>query len=125
MRELRFAFRRLLKHPLQLAAGLPAFALGIGVNTAMFSLADAVLYHPLDLPAIDRLAVLDVSIRGAGHDGNAITPADYPEFRAGSKSFSSLSCLSCWDATITRGRGIAAGEDQPGKNGVVVLSEGL
>ena len=124
MQELRFAFRRLLNHPLQLAAGLPAFALGIGVNTAMFSLADAVLYHPSDLPAIDRLAVVDVSIRGAGQDGIAISPTDYPEFRAGLKSFSSLSCLSCWDATITRGRAFAAREDQPGKNGVVVLSEG-
>ena len=57
MREIQIAFRRLLKSPMQLSPVILAFLLGLGVNTAMFSLADALLFHPLDLPAIDRLVI--------------------------------------------------------------------
>ena len=57
MREIQFAFRRLLKRPMQLSAGILAFMLGIGVNTATFPLADALLFHPLDLPALDSLVI--------------------------------------------------------------------
>ena len=57
MREIQFAFRRLLKSPMQLSAGILAFMLGIGVNTAMFSLTDALLFRPLDLPARDSLVL--------------------------------------------------------------------
>jgi hypothetical protein len=61
MNELLFATRRLLKHPQQLAAGLLAFMLGIGLNTAMYSIADAILFRPLELQSLNRLAVFDSS----------------------------------------------------------------
>ena len=151
MRELRFAYRRLMKSPLQLAAGLLAFALGIGINTAMFSVGDALLYHPLELPGIDRLTIFNVFVRGSLEGIDSITAADFFEFKAGARSFSSLAAMMYWDATITRdaepeqlraaqvsagwletfespivrGRSFAAGEDEPGKNRVIVVSEGL
>jgi hypothetical protein len=55
MNEVIFAIRRLRKHPQQLAAGILAFMLGIGLNTAMYSIADVILFRPLELKSLDRL----------------------------------------------------------------------
>ncbi|WP_035957851.1 ABC transporter permease [Bryobacter aggregatus] len=151
MRELRYAFRRLLKSPLQFAAGILAFTLGIGMNTAMFSLGDALLYHPIDLPDSKSLVILGVTNRGRELGIEEITPPDFLELQGSAKSFASMAFSSFWDATITRdaepeqvraarvsanwmdnlgatlilGRSFVQGEDQQGKNRVAVISEGL
>ena len=57
MNEVIFAIRRLRKHPQQLPAGILAFMLGIGLNTAMYSIADVILFRPLELKSLDRLAM--------------------------------------------------------------------
>ena len=151
MREINLAFRRLLKSPMQLSAGILAFMLGIGVNTAMFSLADALLFHPLDLPALDRLVLLDASSRGNHLGMEEVAPADFIDYQSSLKSFASIGFSRSWDANITRdaepeqlrgarvtanwldmlgsaiivGRGFRSGEDQPGNNRVAVLSHAL
>ena len=151
MREIKFAIRRLLKSPLQLSAGILAFMLGIGINTAMFSLADALLFHPLELPELHRLLIFDATSRGKQLGIDDISPADFIDYQSSLKSFSSLALLRHWDANITRdaepeqlrgarvtanwldtlgatiiaGRGFRPGEDQPGNNRVVVLSHAL
>ena len=55
MHELRFAFRQLVKSPGFTAAAVLVLALGIGVNTAIFSVVEAALLRPLPFPAPDRL----------------------------------------------------------------------
>lgn len=102
MRELRFALRRMLNSPLQLATGLLAFALGIGANVALYSIVDAVLYHPLDLADMDRLVTFESFTQGAPQGTSEMLPADFIEFRARLQSFSSLSMMERWDVTITR-----------------------
>lgn len=119
MNELLFATRRLLQYPQQLAAGLVAFMLGIGLNTAMHSIAGG----PLDLQSPNnRLAILDFSSKGL-ESGIRITRGTGPEFV--SASCLSLSCFDLPGSTILLGRGFLPGEDPGGKNRVAELPHGL
>src|ERR1017187_5376425 len=57
-KNLRYAARMLFKSPGFTAVAVLALGLGIGANTAIFSLADVLLYHPLELPDLDRVVIL-------------------------------------------------------------------
>jgi putative ABC transport system permease protein len=102
MQEIRFAARRLLKNPLQLAAGVLAFSLGIGMNTAMFSIGDALLYRPVDLPELVRLVVFEASSRGNQLGIYDTAPADFLEFQSKLQSFERIALAALWDVNITR-----------------------
>ncbi|MBM3763470.1 MAG: ABC transporter permease [Acidobacteria bacterium] len=151
MQEILFAARRLLKHPLQLAAGLLAFFLGIGLNTAIYSIGDAIVFKPLELVGLQRLAIFEVFSRGQQLGIFDTSPADFLEYQSRLKSFESLGLEQHWDVTITRdgdpeyvsgarvtanwfeligsqllvGRGFRQGEDQSGNHRVAVISHGL
>lgn len=89
IRDLRQAFRSLLKRPGFTAIALIALALGIGANTAIFSLVNAVLLQPLPFPEPDRLVWAWGNIRNGGNRAS-VAPLDYLDFRKENTTFEHL-----------------------------------
>jgi putative ABC transport system permease protein len=85
-KDIRYGFRGLLKRPAFTAIALVALALGIGANTAIFSLVNAVIIRPLPYPDPDRLVWVYGNIRN-GANRASVSPLDYLDFRSQNKTF--------------------------------------
>src|ERR1700682_2307153 len=90
MQDLRYALRMLKKQPGFTAIAVLTLALGIGANTAIFSVVNAVLLQPLPYPNADRIMVLSES-SGPGQDFSVALP-DYFDWRTDTKTFEHLAC---------------------------------
>ena len=93
--DVQFAFRILRKTPGFTAVALLSLALGIGANTAMFSVADAILFRPLPVPRASRIVTVSDSAPDfpVGTLGNLSYP-DYVDFRDKNKSFEGLAAVT-------------------------------
>jgi putative ABC transport system permease protein len=87
MNDLRFAFRQLRKSPGFSIIAVLTLALGIGANTAIFSVVNAVLLRPLPYPKPDRIVYLNEVIGGTN---TSIALPDYVDWRKDSQSFEHL-----------------------------------
>jgi hypothetical protein len=88
LKEIRQAFRLLAKNPAVTAIAALSLALGIGANSAIFSLADALLLRPL--PVADPADVVTVSTNTPDNPFGGTSFPDYRDFRAQSRSFDRL-----------------------------------
>ena len=143
--DLRYGLRTMRRSPGFAAVAVLTLALGIGANTAIFSVVNAVLLRPL--PYRDPARLVTVL-----HDGwKPVAPANFLDWREQSSSFESIAAAQLWSLTMTGrdrpeqlellqtsaemfhvlgveaalGRTFAAGEDRPGREHVVVLSHGF
>ena len=150
-KDVRYGARMLVKSPAFTAAAIITLALGIGATTATFSCADALLWKPIPLPGLDSLVM--IGQRGDDpNDFNSATPADIDDLRQQSTA---LGPVASWQgglanivggggepdrvaqALVTanffdvigvqpvRGRAFQAGEDQPGHERELILSDAL
>ena len=88
MNQLRFAFRQLLNNPAFSAVAIVTLALGIGANTAIFSIVNAVLLRPLPYPDANRIMVVNES-SGPGQDYSCALP-DYLDWQKDNTVFEHL-----------------------------------
>jgi len=151
MNDLKLGFRQLRKSPGFTFVAVLTLALGIGANTAIFSIINAVLLRPLPYPDADRIMVLNES-SGPGQDYSVALP-DYFDWRNDNTVFEHLAAthkesrnlsgipgreperISC--ASVTRnffnivglppevGRSFSENEDKAGAPPVVVISDRL
>ena len=149
--DLRYGLRIMFKNPGFTFAALITLALGIASSTAIFSVIDGVLLHPLPYPDSEKVMVVDQTMRSTGARGGASAPANYIDWVAQNDVFSQMSAsrgeqcsLSDGDrpervrGTMTTstmfplfgvspvlGRTLLPSDEQPGHNHVVVLSSEL
>ncbi len=95
MSDFRFAFRQLLKSPGFTFVAVLTLALGIGANSAIFSVIDAVLLRPLPFPNADRLTMVWATApQHPGDDRQSQSYPDYADLRAQNHTFSALAAYT-------------------------------
>src|SRR5919197_3415467 len=88
--DLSFAVRMLLRSPLLTATVVLTLALGIGVNSLVFSVAHAVVFRPLPYPEAERLVQLwETGLRGGG-DADWLAFPNFRDWRAANRHFDEM-----------------------------------
>src|SRR6185295_3767877 len=90
MNDLRFALRQLLKNPGFTGVTVLTLALGIGANTAVFSVVNGVLLKPLSFREHERLVTLWESSPVQGLDQQAVSPPNFADWQAQSSAFEEM-----------------------------------
>jgi putative ABC transport system permease protein len=148
MNDLKFAFRQLRKNPAFFIVTVLALALGIGANTAIFSVVNGVLLRPLSYPEPERLVRLHESNVKLGFPIFSVAPGTFFDWQAQNHVFENLAAISSSDFNLTGldkpervpalrvsatffpvlrvrpelGRLFLLEEDAPGRNDVALLS---
>jgi putative ABC transport system permease protein len=152
LQDLRYATRTLRKNPGFTLIAVLTLALGIGANTATFSMVNALLLHPYDFPELDRLVrVWENRGIDEGADARFIAPQDAADLISGAPVFDALTTYKCGDFNLSAdgnvqpvlgchvaanffdvlgvapawGRAFSASEEQPGADQVAVVSYGF
>src|SRR5512146_1259957 len=104
--DLRFSMRALARTPGFTLIAVLMLALGIGANTAMFSVIHAVLLRDLPYPEPDRLVSIYEANPSRGIPRFAVAPPNFLDWQAQSRSFEAMFAYNNGDAVLT-GRGEA------------------
>jgi len=91
LRDVRHALRTLRRSPGYTSVALLTLALGLGANTAIFTVVNAVLFRPLAYRDPDQLVVLD----------GPVAPANFLDWRAGVRAFDGFGAAEYWTPTLT------------------------
>ncbi len=151
MNTLRYALRQLRKSPGFAIVAILTLALGIGANTAVFSVVDTVLLRPLPYPQPDRLMLVTETETQGGDQELGVAAQEYLDYRDQTRSFSSVAAFVTEGFNLTgegdplrvqaarisasafptlgvwpmMGRAFTADEDRTGSDNVVELSYSL
>ena len=114
--DLRYAGRLLIKTPAFTIVAVATLALGIGANTAIFSVVSAALINPLPYPDSDRLVVVSTMVQRETLERRAFSMPDYRDLRDRSQSFDGIAAWSADTLTLVGAR--RAGAPDPGRDRV-------
>jgi predicted permease len=92
--DLRFAMRQLIKHKSFAATAILTLALGIGANTAIFTVVQSILLAPLSYKDADRIIALNTRWTDTGHQSTRVTGPDAEDVRARARSLEAVSLYS-------------------------------
>ena len=148
LHDIRYGLRMLAKAPGVTILALLALAFGIGANTAIFSVVNAVLLRPLPYHDTEHLLAVSLVHQQSGPRGSPLSPADFLDFRAQNRTFefaafaddtfnyaggetpeqiagawTTADFFNLLGVAPLLGRTFAPNEDTPGAEGVVVLRE--
>jgi putative ABC transport system permease protein len=149
--DLQYGFRIFSRNPGFTLIVLISLALGIGANTAIFSLVNAVLMRPLPFHNPEQIVMVWEDASFVGFPMNTPAPANYADWKSQSQSFSDMAAVRPESFNLTgkveplrvqayqvtgnffqllgvepiHGRVFSVQEDKPGANNVVILSYGL
>src|SRR5215213_3670225 len=151
LKDIRYAARGLWKRPGFTVVAVLTLALGIGANTAIFSVVNAVLLKPLQFRNPEQLVMIWEDASYAGFPRNTPAPANYVDWKTQTQSFEDIAATAEWTFNLTGdgdpervsaygvtanffplfgvppalGRVFLPEEDRPGSGKVVVLSHSL
>jgi len=151
VQDIRYTGRMIARRPALAVIIVLTLALGIGANTAIFSLVNTVLLRALPYPHPDRLVRIWERQPGRNVDMRPVAPANFFDWKARSSSFEdvgwsrdvmvaltgdgepesiigyrfSANMLTVLGAQPALGRGFSGADDKPGAPGVVILSDKL
>ena len=151
--DLRHAVRMARRNPGFAATAILAIALGVGANTAIFSVVNAVLLQPLAYPEADRLVALQRSFPSGDNPGPSTSIPKFTVWRQQTSAFESVAAydfagpglnltggdrpeqvkgihasagyFDVFRAPVERGRAYTADEDRPSGPNVIVISDAL
>ncbi|HSK75441.1 MAG TPA: ABC transporter permease [Thermoanaerobaculia bacterium] len=150
--DVRYGVRTLGRNPGFTAVAVLTLALGIGANTAIFSVVDGVLLRPVPFDRVERLMVVWETDRDSGTTHEPASVPDFLDFRERSQRFEKLAALQGLEMNLTPtdgepvrlaalavtheflpltglrpllGRGFTEAEDRPGAPEVAVIGEDL
>jgi putative ABC transport system permease protein len=101
--DLRLAARSLLRAPAFAAVTILTLALGIGANTAIFSIVNGVILRPLGYPHPEQLMYLTTQFTALGFDQFWVSPPEYFEFREMNQSFAAVGAYTTGEVNLTAG----------------------
>jgi putative ABC transport system permease protein len=148
--DIRFALRSFRKSPGFTATALITVALGVGANTAIFSVVNGILLRPLPLGEPERIALVGHRYKSVNLDAG-VSGAGFRFYQQQNRVFERTAAFTGWEANLARdaepvrlvgqrataeyfaalgvtpilGRGFTPDQEVPGQDKVVVLSEGL
>jgi len=99
--DLRFALRMLLKNPGFTFVAVLTMALGIGANTAIFSVVNAVLLNPLPFPQPERLIRIYGHFFATGQDNMSASVLEFTDYRDQTQSFEQIAAYDDFSANLT------------------------
>ena len=100
-KDLRYAIRSLLRQPGFAAITVLTLALGIGANTAIFSVVYSVLIKPLPFHRPDRIVLLWGDDRAESDSRSQVSHTDIVDFKAQQTDFDSISTFNSWTPLIS------------------------
>jgi predicted permease len=151
IQDLRYAIRSIVKHRGSAMIAISMLALGVGANTALFSMVKSVLIEPLPFAQPERLLQARLYSQAAGTQDDWVNHLDMLDWRAQGRSFESVSAYrfamfnlaeggppeASYGLSVSQellptlgvrpalGRYFLPEEDRPGRNRVVILSDDL
>lgn len=149
IQDLHYGIRTLMRSPAFAIVAMLTLALGIGANTAIFSIVDAVLLRPLAMVQPERVMLIQEVWQGRGSGG--VSPGNFADLRGMNRSFASISASASaaynlaaedtperidgekvtaeyfhtFEVEPLLGRVFSTAEDTPGHDNVAIISESL
>ena len=103
VQDLRYALRSLRKSPGVAAVAVVTLALGIGANTAIFSVVNGVILTPLAYDAPDELVFVQTGFPTIGFDEFWISAPEYLQYRDATEAFTSMGAFTTAEVSLTGG----------------------